>query len=45
MPKELHRKLKAQAKKKGYKGERAKKYVYGTMNRIEAKKKKKKGKR
>jgi len=42
MPKELHDKLKRQARKKGYKGERADRYVYGTMNKIEGKKKKKK---
>ncbi len=34
MPKALEKKLKAQAKKKGYKGERADKYVYGTMNEM-----------
>jgi hypothetical protein len=33
MPKELHKKLKKQAKKKGYKGERAKRYIYGTMQK------------
>ncbi len=34
MPEALHRKLKAQAKKKGYKGKRAKRYIYGTMNKL-----------
>lgn len=33
MPKELERKLKAQARKKGYTGERADKYVYGTLRK------------
>ena len=41
MPKELHRKLKAQARKKGYKGKRANRYVYGTMAKVEKRKKKK----
>jgi hypothetical protein len=31
MPAKLERKLKAQAKKKGYTGERARAYIYGTM--------------
>ena len=33
MPEALYRKLKAQAKKKGLKGKRAKKYIYGTMRK------------
>ena len=33
MPKALERKLKAQARKKGYKGERAARYVYGTLRK------------
>ncbi|HZX14700.1 MAG TPA: hypothetical protein VFF49_09935 [Thermodesulfobacteriota bacterium] len=33
MPKALERKLKAQAKKKGFKGERAAKYIYGTLRK------------
>jgi len=33
MPKEMERKLKAEAKKKGLTGERADKYVYGTMRK------------
>lgn len=41
MPKKLHRKLKAQARKKGYSGERADRYVYGTLNKVEGRKKKK----
>lgn len=36
MPKFLEDRLKAQAKKKGYKGKRAAAYVYGTMNNIGA---------
>lgn len=31
MPKKLHRKLERQAKKKGMKGERKDRYVYGAM--------------
>lgn len=34
MPEALHRKLKAEAKKKGLKGERANRYIYGTMAKI-----------
>jgi len=34
MPKKLERKLKAQARKKGLKGERFNAYVYGTMQEI-----------
>ena len=41
MPKKLHRKLKRQARKKGYKGKRADRYVYGTMTNIEKKRKRK----
>lgn len=37
MPKELHRKLVAQAKKKGVRDKGA--YVYGTMAKIEKRKK------
>ncbi len=33
MPKELEKQLKAEAKKKGLKGERADAYVYGTMRK------------
>lgn len=40
MPKKLHNKLKKQADKKGLKGERKNAYIYGTMNKIEKKKKK-----
>lgn len=39
MPKELHQKLEKQARKKGYTGERKDAYVYGTMHKIESKKK------
>lgn len=34
MPKALERKLEKQAEKKGYKGERKNKYVYGTMTKM-----------
>lgn len=33
MPEVLERKLKAQARKKGYTGERANAYVYGTLRK------------
>lgn len=33
MPKQLEKKLKATAKKKGYRGARADRYVYGTMRK------------
>jgi hypothetical protein len=33
MPKKLERELKAEAKKKGLKGDRANAYVYGTMRK------------
>ena len=33
MPKKLEEKLKKQAKKKGFSGERADAYVYGTMRK------------
>lgn len=41
MPKKLHDKLAREAQKKGYKpgSERYKAYVYGTMKKIEKKKK------
>lgn len=42
MPKALHNKLLAQANKQGLTGEHRDAYVYGTMARIEAAKKKKK---
>ena len=35
MPKALHDKLARQAAAKGYTGERADRYVYGTLNKIE----------
>jgi hypothetical protein len=41
LPKALHDKLERQARKKGFKGKRADRYVYGTMNKIKKKKKKK----
>lgn len=37
MPKELHAKLKKQAKKKGLSGERAGSYIYGTLDKVEKK--------
>jgi len=42
MPKALHQKLERQARKKGYKGARKDRYVYGTMNKIEKRKKRRK---
>ena len=39
MPKKLHNKLKMEAVRKGLKGEKYKAYVYGTMRKIEKKKK------
>lgn len=40
MPEKLKRKLKAQAKKKGFGKERTGAYVYGTLKKMEKKKKK-----
>lgn len=40
MPKKAHTALKKAARKKGLKGKRAKAYVYGTLKKIEKKKKK-----
>jgi len=37
MPKKVHRKLSSAAKKKGLKGERKKAYVYGTLNKLDKK--------
>ena len=34
MPIQLERKLKAEARKKGFKGRRADRYVYGSMNNM-----------
>lgn len=42
MPKKLEEKLKREGRKKGLKDERLMEYVYGTMNKIYGKKKKKK---
>ena len=39
MPKKLHDKLARQARKKGYKGERADDFIYGTMNKLKKLKK------
>lgn len=38
MPKELHDRLKREARKKGLRGERLKAYVYGTLAKVEASK-------
>lgn len=43
MPKELERKLKARAKKMGLKGERADRYVYGTLRKTGWKPEREKG--
>ena len=49
MPKKLERQLKKQAKKKGFSGERADRYVYGTLRKTgwtpSHQKKKRKGKK
>jgi hypothetical protein len=42
MPAALHRKLARQATKRGLSGERRNAYVYGTLAKVESKKKKKK---
>ena len=42
MPKEMEKKLKSEAKKKGLKGERADAYIYGTMRKTGWKPKKNK---
>jgi len=42
MPEKLHRELKKQARKKGLKGERAKRYVYGTLAKVKKASRKKK---
>ena len=42
VPKELHRKLAKKAREKGLTGERKDAYVYGTMNKIEKKLRRKK---
>ena len=34
MPEKVHRALKKQAEKKGLKGERRDKYIYGTLSKI-----------
>ena len=39
MPKKLHDKLLREAQKKGYTGKRADRYVYGTLQKLEKKKK------
>ena len=39
MPKKLHDKLERGARKKGLKGERKAAYVYGTMKKVEKRKK------
>jgi hypothetical protein len=40
MPEAMHRALAATARKRGYTGERYRKYVYGTMAKQKARKKK-----
>ncbi len=40
MPKKLHDKLAREATKKGLKGERKNAYIYGTLSKIEKRKKK-----
>lgn len=45
MPKKEHRKLARQAKKKGLTGDRKDAYVYGTMNKIEKRRKAKRKRR
>ena len=40
MPKKLHRKLEQQARKKGLTGKSKDRYVYGTMKKVEKRKKK-----
>tara|TARA_R110002072_G_scaffold199390_2_gene356975 strand:+ start:1752 stop:1874 length:123 start_codon:yes stop_codon:yes gene_type:complete len=37
MPKKVHRKLTSSAKKKGLKGERKKAYIYGTLSKLDKK--------
>lgn len=44
MPKKMEEKLKKEAKKKGLKGDKAKAYVYGTMQKAGWKPKRKGGK-
>jgi len=41
MPKEEHRKLKRSARKAGLTGERKAAYIYGTLHKIEQRRKKK----
>ena len=41
MPKKLERKLRAQARSKGFGTERTNRYVYGTLNKIKSKRRKK----
>ena len=35
MPKKVHKKLASAAKKKGLKGERKKAYIYGTLSKLD----------
>lgn len=44
MPKALEKKLKAEARKKGFTGERADRYVYGTLRKTGWTPKRKRGK-
>jgi hypothetical protein len=41
MPKKIEKKLENEADKKGLKGTRRNRYVYGTLNKIESKSKRK----
>jgi hypothetical protein len=41
MPAKMHRRLAARARAKGYKGARYKRYVYGTMAKQKARKRRK----
>tara|TARA_R110002074_G_scaffold52939_6_gene133291 strand:+ start:849 stop:971 length:123 start_codon:yes stop_codon:yes gene_type:complete len=40
MPKKVHRKLASSAKKKGLKGERKKAYIYGTLSKLDKRRRK-----
>jgi hypothetical protein len=44
MPRKAHRALEKEAQKKGLKGERKNAYIYGTLNKIEKAKKKRRKK-
>lgn len=44
MPKKIEKKLKQEAKKKGLKGKRAARYIYGTLSKVEKAQKRRKKK-